>query len=129
VKLGESPEDVNVAAAKEIGRQAWGREWVQSLLHDTRYAFRRLRRDRGFTITVLLTLALGIGANLAFFQILYSVVLAGLPVSHPEDLVEVHAAPTPFDQDWTVPIPHTNVSAQLSRGLDACPCQWRPGQP
>ncbi len=75
------------------------------LLHDALYALRQLRRAPAFTVTALLTLAFGIGANLGVFQLLYTVILAGLPVPHPEQLVAVHAARTPFDQEWTVSYP------------------------
>ena len=78
---------------------------ITQLFHDARYAFRQLRRAPAFTVTALLTLAFGIGANLGVFQLLYTVILAGLPVPHPEQLVAVHAARTPFDQEWTVSSP------------------------
>ncbi|MGC1424138.1 MAG: ADOP family duplicated permease [Terracidiphilus sp.] len=78
---------------------------LENLLHDTRYAFRQLRRAPAFTATALLTLAFGIGANLAVFQLLYAVILADLPVPHPEEVVRIHAARTPFDQSWTISYP------------------------
>lgn len=73
--------------------------------HDLRHALRQLRRAPAFTVTALLTLALGIGANVGVFQLLYAVVLAQLPVSNPEELVRVHAARSPFDQSWTISYP------------------------
>ncbi len=79
--------------------------WLENLLHDTRYALRQLRRAPAFTATALLTLALGIGANLGVFQLLYAVILAELPVPHPEDVVRIHAARSPFDQSWTISYP------------------------
>jgi len=79
--------------------------WLESLIQDTRYGLRTLRRSPGFTITAVLTLALGIGANLGVFQLLYAVILAELPVPHPEEVVRINAARSPFDQSWTVSYP------------------------
>jgi predicted permease len=76
--------------------------FVESAWRDVKHAGRTLLRTPGFTATVLVTLALGIGANLAVFQLLNSVILAKLPVVRPEELVVVDAAKTPFDQSWTV---------------------------
>ncbi len=111
VERGEDPAEARAAALREMGnlplieevtRERWGWLWLEHLLHDTRYALRQLRRAPAFTATAVLTLAFGIGANLGVFQFLYAVILAELPVSHPEELVTVHAARTPFDQAWLV---------------------------
>ncbi len=60
-----------------------------TLTQDVRYAFRQLRKAPGFTLTVLLTLALGLGANAAIFTLVNSVLLQSLPVADPKTLIRL----------------------------------------
>jgi macrolide transport system ATP-binding/permease protein len=62
---------------------------MRVLLQDLGYAFRQLRKTRGFAVTVLLTLALGIGANSAIFTLVNAILLHNLPVTDPKTLVRI----------------------------------------
>ena len=62
---------------------------MRVLLQDLHYAFRQLRKAPGFTVTVLLTLALGIGANSAIFTLVNAILLHNLPVTNPKALVRI----------------------------------------
>src|SRR5579885_3639002 len=62
---------------------------MEQLLQDLRYVFRRLRNAPGFTLTAVITLALGIGANTAIFTLVQGILLRSLPVSDPARLYRV----------------------------------------
>src|SRR5262245_47138845 len=65
----------------------------ESVLQDLRYGARQLRFNPGFTVIAALSLALGIGANTAIFQLLDAVRLRTLPVEKPRELIEVRIPP------------------------------------
>jgi putative ABC transport system permease protein len=62
---------------------------LEAIVQDARYAIRALRSSPGFAAVGILSLALGIGANTAIFSLIDSLILKTLPVSHPEQLLQV----------------------------------------
>ncbi len=101
IAKGMTPEQARYAALRALGGVEQRKEecrdmrrvnLIENLLHDLRYAGRTLRRSPGFTTVAILSLALGIGANTAIFQLLNAVRLRSLPVANPQELAEVRVA-------------------------------------
>ena len=92
---GMSPTTAREAALRRIGpvaqiheqcRDQRGLHLLETTLQDTRYALRSLRKSPVFTTVAVFTLALGIGANVAIFSLIDSLLLSSLPVRNPERL-------------------------------------------
>jgi len=79
----------NALLLEEHSREVWQWALFDAVLRDLRYAFRQLRRNPGFTVTVLLTLSVAIGANTAVFSMVNALLLRPLPYSAPERLASV----------------------------------------
>jgi len=96
VAAGMSPDAARTAALRAFGgvelrkeqvRDTRGTRWIEDTLGDVRFALRSLGRARGFSIAVILTLALGIGANTAMFTLLRGTMLKALPNRNGDRLV------------------------------------------
>jgi putative ABC transport system permease protein len=86
-----------IAQIKEDVRETWLGHGIEIASQDIRYAFRSLRRSPGFTVVVIATLAIGIGANLTMFGLLRTVLWRPLPYPEPDRIVmiQVDARNTP----------------------------------
>src|SRR5262245_7335660 len=98
---GLAQDEARAAARRSIGnplrlreqaREAWTFPPVETFAQDVAHALRLLRRDPGFTLTALATLALGIGLNTAIFSVAYGVLWRPLPYPNPARLVIVRSA-------------------------------------
>ncbi len=142
----------NPALLRDQARATWNWVSLESLLRDLRYGIRTLARTPGFAVIAILVIALGIGANVALFTVVRSVLLKPLPFAHPEQLATLYEDDTqskhrnpylPVDAgsywEWQAavkdsaelalisPFQEYNVSADggnLPEQLDAGWCSW-----
>jgi putative ABC transport system permease protein len=112
-RQGMSAGDARLAARRQFGGVAAVQEQYREqrrlpgldvLAQDIRYALRTMGRAPGFTAIAVLTLALGIGANTAIFQVLYSLVIKPLPVRDPHQLVDVQPMHNGSGQSFSYPL-------------------------
>lgn len=100
LRAGMSPEEARRQAVLKFGaaeavRESYhaegGLPFLEQLIQDTLFALRILRKSPAFTLLAVLTLALGVGANIAIFSLIDALFLKPLPLPHPEQLVRIYA--------------------------------------
>jgi len=98
IRAGMSAKDAQRKVRVELGGAEQVKErireqrlgaWVYSVFADARYAFRQLRKNPGFTVVAVLTLALGIGCTTAIFSVVYGVLLRPLPYHDPNRILAI----------------------------------------
>ena len=106
MRSGMNAEDARTAALRAFGgvtqtREAYrvqrGVPWLAEMGRDVQFGFRQLRKSPGFAVTAILTLALGIGANVAIFSIVNGVLLNSLPFPQADRLVSLHESKPNFE--------------------------------
>ena len=122
--MGDPRRFGSVLRHREAAADVWGWRWLDDALHDTRFAWRALRRAPGVTLVIVVTLALATGATTAIFSVVNGVVLRPLPFAAPDRLVKIHGrawgedrgAPDPVDG----PVAPAEIEAYArSSSLDA----------
>jgi predicted permease len=115
-----------VQQAIEQHRESRTLPWVDVLKQDLRFTFRTLRRDSGFTAVAILILALGIGANIAVFSVVNTILLRPLPFQDPQRLVRIvekdpkaGESSKTYTADATQDFQHQNRSFQSVSGYFA----------
>jgi len=107
---GESPQEASRSAKREFGntllvrettRSMWGREWIDRIMQDLRFAWRQMRRAPAFALMVIVTLAVGLGATAAMFTIVERVLLENLSYPAPQRLVLLQESGRRGEQEWT----------------------------
>ena len=129
VRQGMPPHLARAAAVRALGgiefrkeqvRDTRGTRWLEELAGDAAFAVRSLRRSPGFTTAVVLTLALGIGANTAMFTLLRGTLLKPLPNRNGEQLVYLRqSAPGAGEGNVQFSVPEINDYRASSRTLSA----------
>ena len=107
-----------VEKVKEEVREARGVLRLEEWIADARYALRALRRNAGFTLSVMAVLGIGIGAATAVFTVVDRVLLAGLSYPHPERLVRISQRSSPTNV-FTLSVVDLQAIAAQQRSFEA----------
>jgi putative ABC transport system permease protein len=136
IARGMTPEEARYAARRKLGNPTQIREeiyrmnsltFIESLWQDVRCGLRMLRKNAGFAMVAVLTLALGIGANTAIFSVIHAVLLSPLPYDHPDRITlvresnpskgfEQFSVSPPNYMDWKNAAGAFEQMASMSRG-------------
>ncbi len=136
IARGMTPEEARYAARRKLGNPTLIREeiyrmnsltFIESLWQDVRCGLRMLRKNAGFAMVAVLTLALGIGANTAIFSVIHAVLLSPLPYDHPDRITlvresnpskgfEQFSVSPPNYMDWKNAAGAFEQMASMSRG-------------
>src|SRR5262245_6615050 len=130
VARGMAPDEARLAARRKLGNVTRIREdvyemntatFVETTMQELRHSIRMFRLNPAFSLTAVLTLAIGIGATTAMFSVVYGVVIKPLPYPEPDAVVRVgHSAlfgnvrgnNFPFSPQWLVTYAENNRTFQ-----------------
>ncbi|MEO6223111.1 MAG: ABC transporter permease [Vicinamibacterales bacterium] len=124
---GMAPADAELAAKRRFGnplvlrentRDVWTTQWLESMWKDVTYSMRRLARDRAATTAIVLTLAVGIGANCAMFTLIDTVLFKPAPVSNPDSLAWLQVTQARSGRLRKLSYPDYKRFAQQSEAFD-----------
>src|SRR5215813_3630372 len=129
IRAGMTPEQARrtaliqlggIESAKEEYRDQRGLPFLENLWQDLRFGLRTLRRNPGFTLIAVITLALGIGANTAIFSAVNAVLLKPLPYENGERIAVIHQqAPRAGFLNGNFSVPELLDYRAQNRTLDA----------
>ncbi len=92
----------NATRWREVSRDAWGWNWLESITRDIGYGARLLLRSPGFAATACLSLAIGLGATMGIFSLMNALLFKTLPIPHAEQLWELgHNTPDEKDDNFS----------------------------
>src|SRR2546423_6807830 len=109
---GVAPEEARYAALRAFGnpsviseqtREVWSWDRLETLLRDLRISIRTLARQPGFSAVSMLVIAVGMGATISLFTVVWSVLLKPLPFDHPEQLVRLYESSDLFPHNVVAP--------------------------
>jgi predicted permease len=119
----------NSTGYRELARSEWHWDWLFGFFRDLRYNLRILRRNPGFTLTVILSLGIGIGASTAIFSVVYGVLLKPLPFPNSERIMLVESYSLREDRKLVGSSLHWGFIGEMRKSLTSpeavtAPARW-----